>query len=1618
MLYETDIEVQNQTARIAVPIPGTDLSLAYASRRAPGYLPPRSITVPVTDEEFDADDTLLEGVESTVLVEGTEYSASWDAEEAEPNLRHEFTWSGENAYGQPMQGGARVTGEIAHEYQGMHGSSNEIADRMSSARNGGTGPTRVVGGTFDFPSSVTLEGGRGSTTFRLTNNWATEIYAYDTSVHGLGGWTLDAHHMLFDELRPTVEYGDGSRRSLGKGVSETIDGVTPSAGGSNETCSELAIGSDGTVYTIASQEVWKIPPETIDGATEPTYWAQLEPIEFSEDSPLTFADSGALSDLAVGPDDGIYVTDNSNDCVHRIDADGIMETIAGTGESAPVPGTDHYAEHEGEPATDVALNNPGWIGVGPEGDVFFTVGDSNQEYYHILRIRTNGRLALVNHYNNPGFGTDPTKYLEDAPVRGPHPDEDGFDDEDWVHEVLGDVACMAVGPDNDIYLGEHGRVRRINAEGNVSTIAGQSSEDEQTIETGYAGDGGRATDALLGIVNAIAVDEDGYVYVATGGEGGASRDEARVIRVITPDGRIRRLAGDWTDIGREELEDEYDESRAAVMLESNHALEAYIGDAEALAAAPDGTIRLLEGAYPRGWTIYTELRSIRQSELQEVTGSLETLHVPSKDGQRVHEFDENRRHQRTQNALTGETEVEFAYDESRLISEITDAVGRTTTVERDADGTATAIISPEGTRTELQVDASGDLVGVTYPDGRTFEIGYASGNLVESFVDPAEGELGFEYDEEGRLVSVTAPTGDEESFVRTKTDDGYEVTTISAEFRERSFAVERSDEDDKTRYANTCCDDLETKTVAEPNGDRVVTYPNGVETMIGTREDPRFGTFSPYNGEVSLESPDGLEFVQTTRRSVELNDEDDVLDLSSHSETVTINGEAYKIDFDLDISFYADRDRLTITSAAGRTTTLTIEDGSPSVLELDGLEEIELTHQDGDLVEMDDGRINLSYEYDAEDNLVAIAGADGEATLSYDETGRLTSITGVDGETVAFGYDDADNVTSITTPSGETHELSYTPRGDLETYESPAGDEYELGYDGDGLVTGVELPSGGDLDYGYDTHGRRETTTLTAADGTDHGTIDLDYGADGTVSSIERTLDGTTATIEFEHDGEFPTELVYGGVAEGTFAFAYDDDLNVSEVTLPSGGVRSLAYDPDGLRTQVGPFSFDRDGPLGGTTTIADENLEIEVTYDDHGVPSMRTHRIADEVVYEAEFAYDGAGRLSQRTETVDGETVTYTYEYETGRLVGVERDGTTYEVYGYDEHGNLTSRTVDGTTAETTIGVQDQIDTHDGSEYAYDADGFLVERGDDELTYSVGGELLAVDLDGSGEVIEYAYDGFGRRVARTDAAGTTEYLYGNPNNRVELTATRSPDGTFTTYYYDDAGRLFAFERGAEWYYVATDQVGSPRAVFDSDGELVKQVTYDAFGAAEEDTDPSFDLAVGFAGGLADPATGLVRFWNRDYDPETGRWTARDPILFDGRQTNLYAYVENDPVNRLDPSGLSWDCYWDRVGRDVDAAGSPFETFLEEGIEQLSPDLARALGLGKGAYDAYDDAKGAYDARKAFKLGKGLGGAARAAGLPADLAYQAGVRAGAAINPFAEHSLGEQLGNAAYDRFN
>jgi RHS repeat-associated protein len=110
--------------------------------------------------------------------------------------------------------------------------------------------------------------------------------------------------------------------------------------------------------------------------------------------------------------------------------------------------------------------------------------------------------------------------------------------------------------------------------------------------------------------------------------------------------------------------------------------------------------------------------------------------------------------------------------------------------------------------------------------------------------------------------------------------------------------------------------------------------------------------------------------------------------------------------------------------------------------------------------------------------------------------------------------------------------------------------------------------------------------------------------------------------------------------------------------------------------------------------------------------------------------------------------------------------------------------------------------------------------------------------------------------------------------------------------------------KSGKTYRIVTDHLGSVRLVVDvATGAVAQRLDYDEFGRVLSDSNPGFQ-PFGFAGGLYDSDTKLVRFGARDYDAETGRWTTKDPIGFAGGAANLYAYAGSDPVNSVDLSGL------------------------------------------------------------------------------------------------------------------
>src|SRR5574341_1122704 len=518
--------------------------------------------------------------------------------------------------------------------------------------------------------------------------------------------------------------------------------------------------------------------------------------------------------------------------------------------------------------------------------------------------------------------------------------------------------------------------------------------------------------------------------------------------------------------------------------------------------------------------------------------------------------------------------------------------------------------------------------------------------------------------------------------------------------------------------------------------------------------------------------------------------------------------------------------------------------------------------------------------------------------FAYDEiaSDRGVRVILPSGRTYGFLHDNSGNVTAITMPSGAVHGLGYTKITLDNSYMPPGNPAYGTQYNLDREWVRTTLPSGRTIDGGYDNGGRLHDVTYP------EGTVALSY-FDNTdrVGTLTRSAapvpDNTTQTLSFSYDGFLATRIAFSGVANGEFRYSFDNNFRIMGVALDNVWT-TLSRDNDGLLTRYGPYTITRNGPAGAPSALTDNTLNISYTYDSSGRLWTRTHTVAAIPIYQLTLGYDNVGRIAQKIETVSGTAHTFDYEYDLdGQLFQVRKDGVLVEQYGYDNNANRTS------TLATTASYddQDRLIEQGGLSYTFDPDGYLTNRGSDTFTYSARGELLSATA--SGQTVSYQYDGMARRIGKTDASGTTQFLYGNPGNPFQVTASRDAAGVLTTYFYDTAGNLYAFERGGPRYYVATDDLGTPKVVTDATGAVIKVVEYDSWGVKLYDTNPAFDLPVGFAGGIPDDTTGVVRFGFRDYEPGTGRWAAKDPIFFRGGQANLFQYVGNDPLNNVDPDG-------------------------------------------------------------------------------------------------------------------
>jgi RHS repeat-associated protein len=237
--------------------------------------------------------------------------------------------------------------------------------------------------------------------------------------------------------------------------------------------------------------------------------------------------------------------------------------------------------------------------------------------------------------------------------------------------------------------------------------------------------------------------------------------------------------------------------------------------------------------------------------------------------------------------------------------------------------------------------------------------------------------------------------------------------------------------------------------------------------------------------------------------------------------------------------------------------------------------------------------------------------------------------------------------------------------------------------------------------------------------------------------------------------------------------------------------------------------------------------------------------------------------------------------------------------------NGNRLHLTTPSGTLNGTYDAQDRLTTYGANSYTYGANGELKTKtdatGTTSYNYDALGNLTALTVP-DGTQIAYVIDGQNRRVGKkVNGVLVQGFLYQGRRPVAELDGNQQVVSRFV--YATRAHIPHYLIKSGITYRLVSDHLGSVRLVVNtSDGTVAQRINYDEFGHVTQNSAPGFQ-PFGFAGGLLDDQSGLVRFGSRDFDPVTGRWTAKDPIGFAGNYSNLYQYAGGDPINLIDVDG-------------------------------------------------------------------------------------------------------------------
>ncbi len=1174
--------------------------------------------------------------------------------------------------------------------------------------------------------------------------------------------------------------------------------------------------------------------------------------------------------IALTPDGTLLITDAQYRRVRRVGSDGHISTIAGNG-SPDFSGDGVQATQTGMDPVDVK--------VAADGSIY--IADSKN--HRIRRVGTNGIISTVAGTgvgNCDGLGAGDGGPATQAPLCFPY--------------------SIALGSDGSLYIADTYRVRRVDAIGTITTVAGIDRSCDffaHPEDAPACGDELMAVRAPLNFVESIEIGPDGSVYIVD--------DVADVIRRVTPNGVIHRVAGMYFQSGfdgdgRAATQTRLRQLNALMMapdggyyitdagrirrITSDAIIYTVAGGAENNDFAGDGGAALQAHMNHPSWLALGKDGSIYESEL--FSSHVRRIAPPlpgftnfeyglaSEDGQLLYRFDAYGTHLRTIHSFTGAVLNSFLYDTAGSLIAVVNEAGDTTKVERTTNGAPTAIVAPFGQRTTLSLTPEGSLGSVTNPASEAFTPSYQSGGLLKGLTDPRSHASAFVYDSVGRLKSDSDAVGGIVRLNVLRDDSVTEATFHSALDRIRVSRLERRRTGEVRRLATDGAG-FTTVSSADSGGRSSMAFPTGDSLVTVRHPDPRWGMQAPILDSAMYRTPSGVRAVIQTRRNATLSDMENPLSLVEQTDSVAFNG-------NWSVRTY---------TAAGRQVVTTTPEGRQLFATLDSLGRV--------INERVPSLDSVVYRYNARGRIDRIQLGGRVANFTYDSFG------------LQYGYDATGNLTSLTPPGQSAHLFRYNAIGLDSVYEPPslgAGTwSTQYRYNLDRQITEMQRPDGIVVSVGYEpTSGRLSNITF------DRGTLSIGYSPN-TGHATSLTAPGGVG-LGFTYDGSLPLSATWSGPVAGTVGVTYGNDFRVATQTVNGANAVSFGYDRDGLLTAAGNLGLKRHAQRGLVERDSVGSSFGVWSYDSKGALSSYAADFSGTPLFATSYNRDSLSRITQLSETIQGVTTLRAFTYDSaGRLATVRRAGQLVATYRYDANSNRLDVTTPNGTVAGTYDAQDRLLTYGTANYTYTRNGELLTKtdagGTTTYTYDALGNLVHVALP-SATTIDYVIDPQNRRIGKKiNGALVQGFLWQN-----QLAPVAELDGSgavVSRFVYGTRINVPDYiVKNGQTYRLVLDHLGSVRLVVNvSDGSIAQRIDYDEFGTVISNTNPGFQ-PFGFAGGLVDTQTGLVRFGIRDYEPRTGRWTAKDPLLFADGQTNLYSYVAGDPLNFLDPTGRS---FWSAV---------------------------------------------------------------------------------------------------------